>query len=508
MILKLSSVICIFLCFLTNTVLSGCVEQSDGESVDLPSLNNEKQMIFNQKDGESVDSPQLNNETQLVVDQNNEHPTSSIPEESQESVDDMSLQRIFEMRRSYDIILLISPSDGDYYFGEIIRRNSEWLAFYSGQFITLNIAEIEYEGDTARFIVDKWAQFLLEDGTYRKLESSRYSIVVERSDLINAISKVENGEAESAFVRTEAVPIIPDEDISDEEIIKTPIDITEMNLRELFRMELPYDIELSIFFVDYDSFLGNFTLRDSQWMAASASEVEFLDIVDLKYEQDGAKFLFDRWIERLSENGTIKTTERERHRFFVDRSVVIDAMNEVEKGHSDKAVIRVDAVSNDRLTFDQEDALARGDIEEIERFLDEGTDIEAFDLGGKTALFWAIKYENEPLINMLLDRGADINAGYRSGSQTPFINASMEGHVKIVELLLDRGADINAKTDTGWTALMWAVKKRHNDVVALLMDRGAYLDSRNEDGRTAITVAFESYNFDAMFLLQEAGAGK
>ena len=508
MILRLSSVICIFLCFLTNTVLSGCVEQSDGESVDLPSLNNEKQMIFNQKDGESVDSPQLNNETQLVVDQNNEHPTSSIPEESQESVDDMSLQRIFEMRRSYDIILLISPSDGDYYFGEIIRRNSEWLAFYSGQFITLNIAEIEYEGDTARFIVDKWAQFLLEDGTYRKLESSRYSIVVERSDLINAISKVENGEAESAFVRTEAVPIIPDENISDEEIIKTPIDITEMSLRELFRMELHYDIELSVFFVDYDSFLGNFTLRDYQWMVTSASEVEFLDIVDIKYEQDGAKFLFDRWIERLSENGTIKTTEKERHRFFVDRSAVIEAMNEVKAGNSDKVVISVDAVSNDSLTFDQEDALIQGDIEQVERFLDEGTQVDARDAEGITALMYASYHGQESIVNLLIERGANINASEYVDGRTALMDSSINGQSEMVELLLNHGADINAKSNTGWTALMWAVERKRNEVVALLVERGAYLDSMNDDGKTAVTVAFETYNFDAMFLLQEAGAGE
>ena len=173
-----------------------------------------------------------------------------------------------------------------------------------------------------------------------------------------------------------------------------------------------------------------------------------------------------------------------------------------------KAVIRVEAISNDRLTSNQQDSLAKGNIEEVKRFLDEGTDIEAFDLGGETALFWAVKYENEPLIDMLLNRGANINANYNFGSQTPLINASMGGQVEMIELLLDRGADINAKTNTGWTALMWAIERKHNEVVALLVDRGAYLDSRNDDGKTAVTVAFETYNFDAMALLQEAGAGE
>lgn len=462
-----------------------------------------------QPDSKSVDSLESKNAAEPDADQKGVGSSNPVIEESQKSFDGvgLSLQEIFEMERSYDIDLLISPTDGDYYVGEIIRRDSEWLAFYSGEFFILDINEIQYGNDTATFLVDKWAQFPLEDGTYRTTDVSRYSISVKRSDLINAVNEVEAGEASDAFVRAEATPIKPN-DVPDLELGKESVDIAELSLRELFQIKWFYDIEIPIYRVDYDGFFGKLILRDSRWMINSDNEVAFLDLVDIRYEEDRAKFLFDRWIERPLEDGTIRTTEKERHRFFVDRSAVIEAMNEVEKGHSDKAVIRVDAVSNDSLTFDQEDALIQGDIEQVERFLDEGTQVDARDAEGITALMYASYHGQESIVNLLIERGANINASEYVDGRTALMDSSINGQSEMVELLLNRGADINAKSNTGWTALMWAVERKRNEVVALLVDRGAYLDSRNDDGKTAVTVAFETYNFDAMTLLQEAGAGE
>ena len=464
---------------------------------------------FEQSDSKSVDSLESKNAAEADADQKGMGSSKPVIEESQKSFNGvgLSLQEIFEMERAYDIDLLISPTDGDYYVGEIIRRDSEWLAFYSGEFFILDINEIQYGNDTATFLVDKWAQFPLEDGTYRITDMSRYSISVKRSDLINAVNEVEAGEASDAFVRAEATPI-KSNDVPDLELGKKSVDIAELSLRELFQIKWFYDIELSIYLVDYDSFFGKLILRDSRWMINSDNEVAFLDLVDIRYEEDRAKFLFDRWIERPLEDGTIRTTEKERHRFFVDRSAVIEAMNVVKAGNSNKVVIPVDAVSNDSLTFDQEDALIQGDIEQVERFLDEGTQVDARDAEGITALMYSSYHGQESIVNLLIERGANINASEYVDGRTALMDSSINGQSEMVELLLNRGADINAKSNTGWTALMWAVERKHNEVVALLVDRGAYLDSRNDDGKTAVTVAFETYNFDAMTLLQEAGAGE
>jgi ankyrin repeat protein len=57
-------------------------------------------------------------------------------------------------------------------------------------------------------------------------------------------------------------------------------------------------------------------------------------------------------------------------------------------------------------------------------------------------------------------------------------------------LMLDAGADPNAGNERGETALHWAVwRDRSPAVVRLLLDRGAAIDARRVDGRTAYAMA-------------------
>jgi ankyrin repeat protein len=51
--------------------------------------------------------------------------------------------------------------------------------------------------------------------------------------------------------------------------------------------------------------------------------------------------------------------------------------------------------------------------------------------------------------------------------------AASKGNEDVVQLLLERGADINAEDHRGWTALHAAAVNGHVDVVRLLLERGA-----------------------------------
>lgn len=51
-------------------------------------------------------------------------------------------------------------------------------------------------------------------------------------------------------------------------------------------------------------------------------------------------------------------------------------------------------------------------------------------------------------MELLLDHGADLEEPNDEG-YTPLMEASREGHHYVVELLLDRGANVNAKIDDG-----------------------------------------------------------
>ena len=75
-------------------------------------------------------------------------------------------------------------------------------------------------------------------------------------------------------------------------------------------------------------------------------------------------------------------------------------------------------------------------------------------------------------VERLLNEGADINARAMNG-MTPLILASQMGHTKVVEVLLHRGADVNAKSNAGSTALMLAKERGHKKIIALLRENGA-----------------------------------
>ena len=70
--------------------------------------------------------------------------------------------------------------------------------------------------------------------------------------------------------------------------------------------------------------------------------------------------------------------------------------------------------------------------------------------------------------------------------------AAFSGHTEIVELLLDRGADIDAGGTRDKTALSWAVESGRAETTALLLERGAGINVRDRDGSTPLDIARRS----------------
>ncbi|KAF5826376.1 hypothetical protein DUNSADRAFT_3358 [Dunaliella salina] len=56
---------------------------------------------------------------------------------------------------------------------------------------------------------------------------------------------------------------------------------------------------------------------------------------------------------------------------------------------------------------------------------------------------------------------------------TPLIIACLEGHLPIVRLLCERGANLNAADNDGVTALEWANKNGHSAVASYMMEQQA-----------------------------------
>jgi len=114
-----------------------------------------------------------------------------------------------------------------------------------------------------------------------------------------------------------------------------------------------------------------------------------------------------------------------------------------------------------------------------------GIDLDQTAANGDTALMLAAYTANEPAVQALLEKGAAVN---RPG-WTPLHYAAASGDNAIVQMLLDKSADLNARSPNGTTPIMMAARGGHILTVKLLLDAGADATLKNQQGMTAIDFA-------------------
>jgi ankyrin repeat protein len=142
----------------------------------------------------------------------------------------------------------------------------------------------------------------------------------------------------------------------------------------------------------------------------------------------------------------------------------------------------------------------------LDHFLDKiGMNLHAKDEAGRTALYWASELGHDKILQMLVDRGADINAqgGYYGSALQA---ASAQGHDKIVQMLLDRGADVNAQDGEYDNALQVASYGGHEKVVQMLLDRGADVNAQDEHYGSALQAASAEGHERVVQMLVDRGA--
>lgn len=99
------------------------------------------------------------------------------------------------------------------------------------------------------------------------------------------------------------------------------------------------------------------------------------------------------------------------------------------------------------------DAAWQGDLEEVRKMIEEeGVSPDACNADGVTALHCAAASANYPMVEYLLEVGANVNVADDHG-WTPLHSAAYNNHHETVELLLAYGADVEALDSQGQTPI-------------------------------------------------------
>jgi ankyrin repeat protein len=91
-----------------------------------------------------------------------------------------------------------------------------------------------------------------------------------------------------------------------------------------------------------------------------------------------------------------------------------------------------------------ERAVRRGDVQAVGRLLRVGTDVDARDRHGQTALMLAAHRGHGDIAALLVEVGADLNVTAKY-NLTALMLAIVAGHTAVARLLIQAGADLDVR---------------------------------------------------------------
>ena len=130
----------------------------------------------------------------------------------------------------------------------------------------------------------------------------------------------------------------------------------------------------------------------------------------------------------------------------------------------------------------------------------------------------AVRDGNVEDVERLIKEGVDVNL-VNSSDYTPLFIAAINSHVDVARILLKHGADVRIKRDLGNTALRYTIGFASIDMTNLLLSYNEchfndvkeyydYINNRDIYGSTALHAASQFSRIDHVGLLLDAGADK
>ena len=133
------------------------------------------------------------------------------------------------------------------------------------------------------------------------------------------------------------------------------------------------------------------------------------------------------------------------------------------------------------------DAVKQKNLAEVQRWLDQGIDINQQDNDGNTPLHKAAYNGHKNVVECLVTHGAHINQQDNYG-RTPLHGAviNINNDQNVVEYLIAHGANVNQQDTYGIIPLHYAAMVGHHNIVEYLIVHGAHIHQQDRFGRTPL----------------------
>lgn len=127
------------------------------------------------------------------------------------------------------------------------------------------------------------------------------------------------------------------------------------------------------------------------------------------------------------------------------------------------------------------------------------SNVNSMDSEGLTALMWAVFHGKLNIVELLINKNADVNIPGPDG-QTPLMFAVR--HIDVLNYLLASGAELEAEDEYGNTALIHASHYNQSQSVSTLLMHGASMTKPNFIGDNAYDIAFKKGSRASQFAME------
>src|SRR5207248_3348353 len=179
------------------------------------------------------------------------------------------------------------------------------------------------------------------------------------------------------------------------------------------------------------------------------------------------------------------------HGADVERTGLLGRLDDAERPVADLLIAHGKKVPAWMLPRACRPDVSSNELHRVRVLLDYSASLDDRGRYGLTALHYAVRGGKLPLIQLLLERGAQVNALDEDGL-TPLLHLSKTRSkadpIPVMELLASSGANLDARDKTQGTLLMYFARQGKAEAVQWLLAHGADRTARNQSGKTAAEV--------------------